>query len=298
MPGNYWIKLYMDILDDSKMAILPDSLWRKVVELFLLAGRYNQGGDLPSTDHLAWDLRLISTALETDLIDIEKTGIIKKTETGWLVVSYAKRQAPTPHIKRQQAYRDRLHGDQYASPGSVPIPSPLDDPIPYDDGLSRTESIFNLFEDLIGFVPPMLVSELVQASKDYPADRIAYAFKQAADHGAKNWLYVRKVLENKSSYKRPGFNGSAGSRPPDRDPSLYESHERSTTSFDGDHAVPSMSPPALVEARSAWQKLVTVADNEGMHELVVKLYPDNDSDWRSIDSAAGLLRDELRKVIS
>ena len=297
MPGNYWIKLYLDIIDDSKMAILPDHLWRRVVELFLLAGRYNQGGQLPVTENLAWDLHLVSIPdLEADLLEIEKTGIIKRTELGWLVVSYAKRQAPVPGARRQADYRDRIHGDQYASPGSVPVPAVLDAPVPQGDRPPlRHELIFNLYEDLCGSVPPMLVAELLQASKDYPSDRLQFAFKQAADHGAKNWLYVKKVLENKHGRARPGHNALAV-----RDPEKYQGQDRSLVEFDGDHAIPGFGPsvvsPALLQSRSTWRKLAIVADNKGMHDLVVKLYPDNDSDWRSIDAAAGLLRDELRKV--
>ena len=299
MAGNYWIKLYLDILDDSKMAILPDRLWRRVVELFLLAGRYNLDGDLPVTERLAWDLRTTVPSLEAELIEIENTGIIRRTDLGWLVVSFAKRQAPTPHIKRQRSYRERLHGDQYAGPGSVPAPLPLDAPIPEGERPPlRHELIFNLYEDLCGSVPELLVPELLQASKDYPPDRIEYAFKQAADYGAKNWSYVRKVLENKQGRSRPGHNALKRNPVPDR--SGYLSQEgHNLTSFDGDHALrsdPSATLPSLVEARTNWQKLSIVADNKGLHELVVSLYPADDFDWRSIDAASGLLRDELRKA--
>jgi hypothetical protein len=297
MAGNYWIKLYLDILDDSKMAILPDRLWRRVVELFLVAGRYNQAGGLPDTERLAWDLRLSAPVLELELKEIEKTGIINRSDSGWFVVSYSKRQAPTPHVKRQQSYRERIHGDQYAGPGPGPVPSPLDAPVPEGERPPlRHELIFNLYEDLCGSVPELLVPELLQASKDYPADRIEFAFKTAADHGAKNWLYVRKVLENKNGRPRPGHNALKV-----RDPEKYQGQDRSLVEFDGDHAIPGFGPivvasPALLEARINWQKLAIVADNKGLHELVVRFYPGDDSDWRSIDSAAGMLGDELRKV--
>lgn len=296
MAGNYWIKLYLDILDDSKMAVLPDRLWRRVVELFLLAGRYNQAGELPGTERIAWDLRTAAAPLQRDLIEIEKTGIIKRNDEGWLVVSFAKRQAPTPHVKRQQSYRERLHGEQYAGPGSVPVPAPLDAPIPSGDEKSplRHELIFDLYEDLCGAVPGLLVPELLQASKDFPEDRIRFAFKEAVDHNAKNWRYVRKVLENKNN--RAGGNGKRS----DRDPSRFVGQDRTDlTSFDGDHAipigVPALAPPALVEARSAWQKLAIVADSKGLHDAVDRLHPSDDADWREIEKATSQLRDELHK---
>ena len=38
MKTRIWIKLYLEILDDPKMDLLPDWLWRRAIELFLLAG--------------------------------------------------------------------------------------------------------------------------------------------------------------------------------------------------------------------------------------------------------------------
>ena len=39
MPSKYWIKLYHEVLDDPKMARLPDRLYRRCIEVFLLAGK-------------------------------------------------------------------------------------------------------------------------------------------------------------------------------------------------------------------------------------------------------------------
>jgi len=38
MTGNYWIKLYIEILHDAKMGAMSDRLWRRTIEMFLLAG--------------------------------------------------------------------------------------------------------------------------------------------------------------------------------------------------------------------------------------------------------------------
>ena len=35
MSSFYWIKLYHEVLDDPKMALLPDRLWRRTIELFI-----------------------------------------------------------------------------------------------------------------------------------------------------------------------------------------------------------------------------------------------------------------------
>jgi hypothetical protein len=43
MSTKFWIKLNIEILDDLKMGRLANHMWRRAVELFLLAGR--EGND-------------------------------------------------------------------------------------------------------------------------------------------------------------------------------------------------------------------------------------------------------------
>jgi hypothetical protein len=113
MPGNYWIKLYIEILDDSKMATLPDRLWRRVIELFLLAGKYYKDGQLPDTNELCWSLRMPMDELDLDLKQIAQVGIINKTEAGWNVINFSKRQAKMAPSDKMRLYRDRIKRDQY-----------------------------------------------------------------------------------------------------------------------------------------------------------------------------------------
>lgn len=111
--ADYWIKLYLEILDDSKMAVLPDRLWRRVIELFLLAGRYHQGGNLPETRQLAWVLRFSVDDLEMDIQQIASTGIIQKTVTGWFIPKFEKRQAASTTSERVNQFRKREQHKQY-----------------------------------------------------------------------------------------------------------------------------------------------------------------------------------------
>ena len=55
---RFWIKLYLEILDDPKMGLLPDWLWRRAIELFLLAGENGNDGLLQPVTDLAWRLRV------------------------------------------------------------------------------------------------------------------------------------------------------------------------------------------------------------------------------------------------
>lgn len=112
--ADYWLKLYTDILDDPKMGTLPDRIWRRTIELFLIAKKQGTDGELPETKQIAWLLRLPEKEVETDLLEIEKTGIIERTECGWFVVKFAKRQAASTDAERKARQRDRERKEQYS----------------------------------------------------------------------------------------------------------------------------------------------------------------------------------------
>lgn len=107
MSATYWIKLYHEILEDPKMALLPDNLWRRIVELFLLAGKHNDNGALPDTKILAWELRIPAEQLDAELAQIVATGIIERTESGWKIRNFEKRQAPSTNAERVRNFRER-----------------------------------------------------------------------------------------------------------------------------------------------------------------------------------------------
>ena len=106
--NNYWMKLWFDILRDPKMGMLPDRLWRRVIELFLLAGQYGEDGILPSLPEMAWQLNKSVPAIKSDLEKISETGIVEQTPDGtWLVTNFAKRNAPVDGAKRVKDFRRR-----------------------------------------------------------------------------------------------------------------------------------------------------------------------------------------------
>lgn len=114
--AGYWIKLFIEILDDPKMAKLPDRLWRRVIELFLVAGHtggMEKNGKIPDLLSLAWLLRLPTDELELDMKQLETTGIIQRTLDGWIVTNFTKRQAAVPHKERTRQYRKRQQHNEY-----------------------------------------------------------------------------------------------------------------------------------------------------------------------------------------
>jgi hypothetical protein len=104
------IKLYHEILHDPKMGRLPDRLWRRAIELFLLAGENGDDGRLPSVEDMTWTLRLHpDEPLIDDLDDLEQVDIVAYDDDlqCWVVVHFAERQAPVSSTERVQRFRDR-----------------------------------------------------------------------------------------------------------------------------------------------------------------------------------------------
>lgn len=108
MSTPYWIKLWNEILDDPKMGTLPDNVWRRCIELFMFAGELNAKGQLPSTEDIAWRLRLSAGQLVPELDALEAAGIIEANDNGWFVVAFAERQRARTSTERSDLRRKRL----------------------------------------------------------------------------------------------------------------------------------------------------------------------------------------------
>src|SRR5262249_27052940 len=86
---------------------------------------------------------------------------------------------------------------------------------------ARRPTIYELYEQNVGLLTPLLVDELREAAETYPADWIAEAFREAVGYNRRNWRYVRRILENWATQGR-GDRGAAGGRPQaPRDPRRY-----------------------------------------------------------------------------
>ncbi len=113
MASKYWIKLYHEILDDPKMGRMPDKLWRRTIELFLLAGDINQDGLLPSIQDMAWRLRISVDKLSKELKQLITFNIIQKNSEKYIVTKFAERQAPLSDTERQRLHRDNERKAKY-----------------------------------------------------------------------------------------------------------------------------------------------------------------------------------------
>lgn len=136
MPSFYFVKLYDDILDDHKMGHLPDRLWRRTIEFFLLANRErnkesSDNGFLPSISEMAWTLRCSPEEIEAnlqelhDLTNSEQRPIVRCVDGRWFVTRFADRQEPVSDAerKRRQRERDRVASHTNHNDSHEPVTS-------------------------------------------------------------------------------------------------------------------------------------------------------------------------------
>ena len=64
-------------------------------------------------------------------------------------------------------------------------------------------NIYELYEQNIGLLKPLLAEELLEAEQSYPAQWIEEAFQIAVEANVHNWRYIRGILER---WEREGRN--------------------------------------------------------------------------------------------
>ena len=113
MASKYWIKIYHEILDDPKMGRMSDMLWRRTIELFLIAGEQDNEGHLPKLGDMAYRLRLSDDELSKDLDELQKMNIIHSDDGAWIVTKFAERQLPVSDAERMRRFRERQRKENY-----------------------------------------------------------------------------------------------------------------------------------------------------------------------------------------
>ena len=111
MASNYWAKLWIEMLDDPKVARLPDSSWRRFSECILLAKELDEGGYLPTVADMAWRLRKDETTIADDMTRLALAGLAELRETAdgerWFLPGFENRQSQMSDAERQRRYRER-----------------------------------------------------------------------------------------------------------------------------------------------------------------------------------------------
>lgn len=231
--ADYWMKLYLEILDDPKMATLPDRLWRRVIELFMVAKRTGQDGKLPDLHQIAWILRIPVDDLRLDLVQIASTGIISETDGGWIVNKFSIRQGPSSDAERKRAQREqersrKYNGDVTKRDGHcdgqlsriVRQSTESESDTESDKKESESDkrgaggglsSIFAYYQDNFSLITSGISDRLGDFETDYPENWIMDAMKIAVERNKRNLSYVGGILRR---WKAEGRGEVTTSGPP------------------------------------------------------------------------------------
>jgi len=224
---TYWMKLYMEILDDRKMATLPDHLWRRCIEIFMIAKNEDGKGLLPAVADMAWTLRTSEEDVVECLVALAEEGreIVYCQEGLWYVTKYEERQGPSPVQERVARYRERQRHSNGVDNGSVTKRNACNAPEAEAETEAETEEEAETeaeradapaappaasekeLDELFAFVcrefdanmaklTPRLRDELLELAGTYPTrETWEYAFGECARYNKRVLPYLERCLK-------------------------------------------------------------------------------------------------------
>lgn len=238
--NNYWMKLWFEILRDPKMGMLPDRLWRRVIELFLLAGQFGNEGSLPDEATIAWHLNKSVATIRNDLKSIAKLGIVTQLNDGtWAVTNFKKRNASVSAAKRVKDFRDRQRYGNALQEGNAEAndvdnesanasetgryqeeqknrSTELKDPEEVARVRARevTRNAFEVYEQACGSYSSIIAEKILLAIEEYSEPWVIAALEVAIENNKRSWSYTEAILKR---WKLEGFKSdrrrSAKSKP-------------------------------------------------------------------------------------
>jgi len=97
-----WIERSLELLDDPYYGLLHAPLWRRCLELSLLACDHDQDGLLPPLADCAAHLHLSQKILKKTLQRLSKLGWMDETPQGWVVHYVQGGEQPARRIPRKR----------------------------------------------------------------------------------------------------------------------------------------------------------------------------------------------------
>ncbi len=182
--------------------LLPqiDSLAELKVTLHFLWVHYRQArqaisrSDLLADETLAYSLALIDEDVEQALTQ----GLSRAVQRGSLLYAQVPADAGPQDLYMLNSERGRqaLAKIQAGEVGVVAT-SGVEMASP-----AKRPNIFELYEDNIGLISPILADELKDAEAAYPAHWLEDAFKIAVENNVRRWSYIRAILERMATAGR------------------------------------------------------------------------------------------------
>jgi DnaD/phage-associated family protein len=215
MTSPYWAKLWIEILDDPKVAGMPDWLFRRFIFFVLAAKEYDQNGLLQPVKDLAWRLRISEKESAEALQALAEIGVTRETADGWELINFAKRQSVTDKTvaERVRRYRERHRNKVTRDDNAVDIEEEIDKESEQIKNKNHDDdNIFKIFSDNICALTPMISDQLQEAEKEYGCVKVKEAINQAVLHNARNMKYIEAILRNGKNGKGKPVKGQRDRR--------------------------------------------------------------------------------------
>lgn len=141
-----WIRLYVEVLDDPKVGLLPPHLKWPWVEYLIVNEK--SGGVLPPMPQLVYMLRREQAIIEAELATLVKVGLIDTNADGSLVPhNWGGRQfrGDTTNAKRQQRFKEKRRQAKAGVTAGVTVEvtpqvtEPVTPPVTPSDNATRAE---------------------------------------------------------------------------------------------------------------------------------------------------------------
>jgi DnaD/phage-associated family protein len=81
--------------------------------------------------------------------------------------------------------------------------------------------IYELYEQNVGLLTPLIAEELREAELEFPAEWIEDAFREAVAYNKRNWRYIRRILDNWAARGRGERGENRGYPKPPEDAGKY-----------------------------------------------------------------------------
>jgi DnaD/phage-associated family protein len=183
MPDLFFAELLPAIDDLAELKIILHVMW-------LRQRKGRQGvtyAELMADETLARSL----SAVKDDLESVLSGALSRAVERGSLLHASLKSDdgLQDVYVLNSEGGRRALEQIQSGELGTIATTA-IDRP-----SVEPRPNIFELYEDNIGLISPILADELREAEETYPASWIEDAFRIAVANNVRKWRYIRAILE-------------------------------------------------------------------------------------------------------
>ncbi|MEW5958840.1 MAG: DnaD domain protein, partial [Chloroflexota bacterium] len=189
-----------------------DSLVELKVTLHFLWVHYRQARQAISLAELLADETLVQSLalIDEEVENALRQGLSRAVERGTLLYAQIEDDAGSHDLYYLNSERGRqAHARVEAGEVGVLATSGAEAAAP-----AKRPNIFELYEDNISLISPIIADELKDAEATYPPEWVEDAFKIAVENNVRKWSYIRAILERMATAGRGDPNKQKDSGKP------------------------------------------------------------------------------------